>query len=124
MGLRLLVGWVVCDERNGTNDKIATLLFASTLLVVAADRPQTFTGIITDSMCGKDHKAMKISPEDKCVRDCVKYGSKYALNDGKNLYILSDQKRPSNFAAQKVKITGVLDEKEKVLKVDSIQAIK
>ncbi len=104
--------------------KVAALLLASSMLFAAANQPQTFTGVITDSMCGKNHSAMKISPEDKCVRDCVKYGSKYALYDGKNVYILSDQQRLSSFAAKKVKITGTLDGTTKVLKVESIQALK
>ncbi len=90
-------------------------------MAVAADGAQTFTGVITDSMCGGDHAAMKVSPETKCVRLCVKDGSKYALYDGKNLFTLSDQTAPAKFAAQKVKVIGVLDAKTKVIKVNSIQ---
>jgi hypothetical protein len=52
----------------------------------------------------------------------VKQGSKYALFDGKNSYVLSDQKTPEQFAGQKVKVTGALNEKTKILKVDSITA--
>jgi len=52
----------------------------------------------------------------------VKHGSKYALFDGKTGYVLSDQKTPEQFAGQKVKITGTLFEKTKILKVDSIAA--
>jgi hypothetical protein len=51
---------------------------------------------IMDSMCGKDHSMMKDPPDSKCVTDCVKAGSKYALYDGKAVYILSDQEAPSN----------------------------
>ena len=101
--------------------KTISILFASALLAAAADQ-QTFTGVITDSMCGKDHTMMKVSPDSKCVQECVKHGSKYALFDGKNAYVLSDQKAPEQFAGQKVKITGVLYEKTKILKVDSITA--
>ncbi len=104
--------------------RVATVFLASSILFAAANQTRTFIGIITDSMCGKDHKAMKITPEDRCVRECVKYGSKYALYDGKNVYVLSDQQRPSSFAAKKVKITGVLDVTTKILKVESIQALK
>ena len=101
--------------------KIVSLIFAGALVVSAANE-QTFTGVITDSMCGKDHAMMKVSPDSKCVLDCVKHGSKYALYDGKTAYVLSDQKTPEQFAGQKVKVTGTLNEKTKILKVDSISA--
>ncbi len=104
--------------------KIACMILAGALFAVAADGVQTFTGIITDSMCGRDHAAMKVSPESKCVKECVKAGYKYALYDGKNLFTLSDQEAPSKFAAQKVKVIGVLDGKTKAIKVQSIQPAK
>ncbi len=98
-----------------------SLLFAGAL-VAGTVPPQTFTGVITDSMCGQNHAAMNVSPDSKCVLACVKHGSKYALFDGKNTYVLSDQKTPEQFAGQRVKITGTLYEKTKILKVDSIAA--
>ena len=101
--------------------KTISLLFAGALLAAAAGQ-QTFTGVITDSMCGQDHAMMKVTPDSKCVQECVKHGSKYALFDGKTAYVLSDQKTPEQFAGQKVKITGTLYEKTKILKIDSITA--
>ena len=101
--------------------KTISLLFVGALLAAAADQ-QTFTGVITDSMCGKDHAMMKLAPDSKCVQECVKHGSKYALFDGKAAYVLSDQKTPEQFAGQKVKITGTQYEKTKILKVDSMTA--
>jgi hypothetical protein len=101
--------------------KTISLLFAGAFLVGAATA-ETFTGVITDSMCGKDHAMMKVTPDSKCVEECVKHGSKYALFDGKSMYTLSDQKTPEKFAGQKVKITGTLYDKTKILKVDSISA--
>jgi len=103
--------------------KLATLLIAGALLAAAAG-PQTFTGVITDSMCGKDHSAMGVKPDSKCVLECVKAGAKYALYDGKTVYALSDQKTPEKFAGQKVKITGTYNEATKILKVDSMAAAK
>ncbi len=101
---------------------ISTLLFGAALLA-AADKPQTFTGVITDTMCGAKH-TMGISPDEKCVRECVKMDSKtkYALLVGKGVYVLSDQQTPEKFAAQKVTVTGTLFEKTKVIKVDKIEA--
>ena len=97
--------------------KIASIFLAS-----AAS--QTFTGVITDTMCGKDHAMMKVAPDSKCVVECVKGDkkTKYALFDGKNVYVLSDQKTPQQFAGKTVTVTGTLFEKTKILKVDSIVA--
>ncbi len=65
---------------------------------------------------------MKVAPDSRCVVECVKHGSKYALYDGKTAYVLSDQKTPEQFAGQKARITGTLFEKTGILKVDSISA--
>ena len=102
--------------------KLTLLLFAAGLTLVAA--PKTFTGVITDTMCGADHAAMHVSPDSKCVRECVKMNPakfKYALYDGKNVYTLSDQKTPAQFAAEKVKVTGTLDSSKKVIQVEKIE---
>ena len=102
--------------------KLASLVLTGAALLAAA--PQTFTGVITDTMCGKDHKHMGVSPDSKCVVECVKGGSKYALLVGDKVYVLSDQQTPEKFAAQKVKVTGTLFEKTGIIKVDSIAAAK
>ena len=101
------------------------LIFATGLLFAQA-APKTYTGIITDTMCGANHSAMGVTPEEKCVRDCVKSGNgkwKYALlAAGKKMYVLSDQQTPEKFAAKKVRVTGTLYEKTGVLKVDKIES--
>lgn len=43
---------------------------------------------------------------------------------GKDVYVLSDRQTPEKFAGQKVKVNGTLFEKTKILKVDSIEAVK
>jgi hypothetical protein len=101
--------------------KILFSLFAAAALVFAA-APKTYTGVITDTMCGKDHAMMNIKPDSKCVAECVKSGSKYALLEGSNVYELSDQKAPEKFAGQKVKVTGTLD--GQTILVKSISAAK
>lgn len=87
---------------------------------------QTFTGVITDDMCDKaDHKAMNMGPPAKCVTECIKgMDGKYVLFDGKNAYVLSDQKTPAKFAAQKVTVTGTLDAKTKTIQVEKITPAK
>jgi hypothetical protein len=90
-------------------------------MVVAADH-QTFSGIITDTMCGKTHGMVAGQPDDKCIAMCVKgTSSQYALYDGKTVLKLSDQKTPAKFAARRVKVTGTLNEKTQTIKVASIE---
>ena len=88
-----------------------------------AAQPQIFTGVITDTMCGKTHGMTAGLPDDKCVAACVKgSSSQFALFDGKRVWKLSDQKRPAKFAAQRVKISGTSNEKTGIIKVDSMEA--
>jgi hypothetical protein len=93
----------------------------------AAQSRQTFTGVITDSVCSTaNHAQMQMGPTSaECVTACIsEHGATYVLYDGKNVYELSDQKTPERFAAQKVKITGTLDAKGKTIHVNSISAAK
>jgi len=94
------------------------LMFAALAFTAQAD---TFTGVITDTMCGAKHGMMKNQPDDQCVKMCTKGQSAYALFDGAKVIRLSDQKMPAKFAAQKVKVTGTLDAKTNTIKVSSIE---
>ncbi|MBI5084588.1 MAG: hypothetical protein HZB13_08330 [Acidobacteria bacterium] len=105
--------------------KTLLLALAASAALLAQQPARTYTGVITDTMCGADHSHMGVKPDEKCVRDCVKSGGgrwKYALLDGKKMYVLSDQQTPEKYAARKVRVTGVLYEKTGVLKVDRIEA--
>jgi hypothetical protein len=86
-----------------------SLLLLVAAICLSAAGSKTFTGVITDQMCGNDHKMMGVSPDSKCVTDCVKAGSKYALLSGTTVYKLSDQTAPAKFPGQKVKVTGTLN---------------
>lgn len=101
------------------------LVFAA-VAASAAERVQTYTGIVTETMCGARH-TMGVSPDEKCVRECVRMDPKkwkYALLVGSDLYVLSDQQTPEKFAARKVKVTGALFEKTKILRADKIEAVR
>lgn len=101
---------------------ILTVLAAFAL---AQNSAKVYTGVITDTMCGADHAHMGISPDAKCVRECVRAGKqwKFALLTADNkMYVLSDQAAPDRFAARKVRVTGVLYEKTGILRVDKIEA--
>jgi len=105
-----------------------SLLFVLVLAALSAgQRTQTFTGVITDSMCSSaDHSQMQMGPTDgECVTACIsEHGATYVLYDGKQVYELSDQAAPRRFAAQKVKVTGTLDANGKTIHVNSIGAAK
>jgi len=90
--------------------------------VSGAESPKTFTGIVTDTMCGsKPHsQMMKDKTDAECVRLCARGPNAYALFDGTAVMKLSDQKTPAKYAGQQVRVTGVYDEKSKTLKVESI----
>lgn len=99
------------------------LILAAVLtgILTAADQ-QTFTGVLTDTMCGKAHGMLPGQPDDKCIAMCVKgTSSQYALYDGKSVLKLNDQKTPAKYAAQHVKVTGTLNEKTQTIKVSSIE---
>ncbi len=94
------------------------LLLAST----AAFAAQTLTGVVTDDMCGKKHMVPGKS-DAECIRMCIKAGSKYALQAGDKLYVLTgDAKELEGFAGKKVTISG--DVSGKTLAVKSIAAAK
>ena len=104
---------------------VATVFFVAGLFAAAAAQTQSFTGVITDSGCTTaDHSLMKMGDTDaECTIACVDaHGTSYALFDGKNLYLLSDQKTPQKFAGKKVRVRGSLDAKTKTIAVQSIAA--
>ena len=102
---------------------IAMILLAAAA-ALAAPANRTFTGVITDKMCGADHSMMNVKPDAKCVRECVKAGSEYALVSGGKVYTLSNAKSADTYAAQKVTVTGTLDEKTNTIAVNSISPAK
>ena len=93
----------------------------------AAPGKQTFTGIVTDDVCGNaGHSQMRMGATDaECTIACISaHGAAYVLYDGKKVYTLSDQQTPEQFAGKKVRVTGMLDAKTMTIRVDSIRAVK
>jgi hypothetical protein len=94
-------------------------LFAAALL---AQSPQSFSGTISDSMCGARHMMKNLTPA-QCTRECVKQGSDYALVVGSKVYTLKgDKAQIDKFAGQKVTIKG--DASGSTITVKSIAAEK
>jgi hypothetical protein len=96
---------------------ILTISLAGALMRAA---PQTYTGVITDTLCGTQHN-MKGHSDADCAKMCAKASAQFALFDGKRVLKLSDQKTPAKYAAQKVEVTGTLDPKTNAIKVVSIE---
>ena len=94
---------------------MATVVLSSGLAVVpvmAAGTTQTFTGKVSDSMCGAKHSE-GLAPA-ACVRACVQKGAKYALVVGDKVYTLdtSDQATLdtlNKLAWEQAKVTGTVD---------------
>lgn len=107
--------------------KAFVLILLVVAVLAAAPGQQTFTGVITDSMCATaDHSRMQMGPTNaECTVACIKeHDATYILYDGKAAYSLSDQRTPEKFAGQKVTIKGTLDAKTKTIQVESITAAK
>ena len=106
--------------------KYLIVSFCAAASLSAAQSTQTFTGAITDSMCADaaGHAAMRMGPTDgDCTTACVlAHGATYVLYDGKDVYALSDQKTPEQFAGRKVNVVGTLDAASKTIRVESISA--
>ena len=103
---------------------VAFLMLAFVLtstLSLAAAKERTFTGNISDDMCGLKHM-MEGKTDAECTAECVKMGSKYVLADPVKMkvYKLSDQEKPKAFAGKKVKVTGTLA--GDTIEVSSIEA--
>ena len=98
-------------------------LLLATAALSGAQQSQTFTGTITDDMCAAGgHARMRMGPTDAdCTKACViAHDAQYVLQDGDNVYLLSDQQTPEKFAGQKVRVVGRLNAKTKTIAVESI----
>ena len=89
---------------------MATLFLA--LAAFAADKAQSFTGKVSDAMCGAHH--MMSGSEADCTRACVSKGSKYALVVGDKVYTLDTSDKAAlasldKAAGSTAKVTGTLN---------------
>src|SRR5713101_2438337 len=70
---------------------------------------KTFTGTISDSMCGATHMAKDKSPAE-CTRLCVQQGNKYALVVARKVYTLEGHEAELNkFAGGRVTVHGTVN---------------
>src|SRR6202049_1308930 len=92
---------------------MATVVLSTGLVVVpgvAAGSTQTFTGKVSDAMCGAKHSEAGIVPAE-CVRACVQKGANYALVVGERVYTLKTSDKAAldelnRLAWEQAKVTG------------------
>jgi hypothetical protein len=107
--------------------KKAVLLLPLLVAVASAQKPQTFAGTISDSMCARaDHSKMRMGSNDaECTNACVdSHGAAFVLFDGKTSYTLKSKTELKKFAGHKVQVVGTLDAKTSTIQVDSVSAAK
>ncbi len=101
---------------------LATLLMITGLTVSSAFAAgKTFTGTVSDAMCGAKH----MGPAAECTRGCVSKGSKYALVVGDKVYTLETTDKTAlatldKQAGAKATVTGT--EKDNTITVTSVKA--
>ena len=88
---------------------VALLIVAG--MTVAADKGKegSWTGWVTDSMCGaKDANAKHADCASKCVKE---HGAKYALYnpDDKKVYVLNPQDKAAAHAGHHVTVKGTVE---------------
>jgi len=116
--------------------QLATLLMALLPFSVMG-ATKTWTGKISDSMCGVTHKMVsehqekgeisktatnKAEKERECTLACVKSGSKYVFVSQGKVFEISNQDYAGlqEHAGHTVKLTGDLDSDGKTIKVSEV----
>ena len=78
----------------------------------AAGKADTFTGQVSDAMCGAKH--MMAGNPGECTRACIGKGSKYALVVGDRVYTLETKNKTAldslnKLAGEQATVTGKLN---------------
>ena len=113
-------GWKHSMRNHPSKGIVVAILASAAPLATANDGLMDAT--ITDSLCAANHKSMRLSCDETGVRSRIKAGAKYVLWDGRNAYVLSDQKAADQWAARKVKVLTTLDAKTRQVRIISIVA--
>ena len=112
---------------NDRATKLGFLLFSliliSALALPVAASPKTFTGKVSDAMCGAKH--MESNDDAACTRTCVSKGAKYALVVGDKVYTLDTSDKAALAALDKnagAKVTVTGTEKDNTITVSKVTA--
>ena len=101
---------------------VAVMAIAASAM--GAGKSQTFTGEVSDVMCGAKHM---MAGNAACTRACVKKGTNYSLLVGDKVYTLHTEDKAAlgeldKLAGEKAKITGVAD--GETIEVSQVAAAK
>jgi hypothetical protein len=107
--------------KNNSTKRILVMILASAAPLATANEG-LLDATITDAFCAASHKSGRTGCDERCVRERVRKGAKYVLWDGRNAYVLSDQKAAEPWAGRKVKVLTTLDAKTMEIRVISIVA--
>jgi hypothetical protein len=112
---------------NARSQKVA-LILAGMLMIAGlvassafAASGKSYTGTVSDAMCGAKH----MGSAAECTRSCVSKGSKYALVVGDKVYTLETSDKAAlatldKQAGAKATVTGT--EKDNTITVSSVKA--
>jgi hypothetical protein len=107
--------------RNSGMLLLSLLMIIGLAITSAYAAGKTYTGTVSDAMCGAKH----MGPAAECTRGCVSKGSKYALVVGDKVYTLDTSDKAAlatldKQAGEKVTVTGT--EKDNTITVSSVKA--
>ena len=117
---------------------ILTAIFAMALYLSATsadkEKIKTYSGEIADSQCALNVHSLTRSHEEmlksksmggtsrNCTLYCIQYlGGDFVLSSKNDVFRLDDQDKAKQFAGMKVKITGNMDAKTKMVHVETIE---
>jgi hypothetical protein len=101
-------------------------LFLMSMALTSLAAEQTWTGTISDSMCGVSHKAMehggKKTDAHECTVACAKGGAKYVFVSKGKVFEIENQDLAGleEHAGHAVKLTGSLQADKKTIKASKL----
>ena len=108
---------------------VSTISLTAALAVSSAfaSKPETFTGIVGDAVCGAKHTMD--GDEISCLRTCIHRGSKYDLIVGEKVYVLNLKDQSSadtldQLATQQARAIVKGEANGEMIEVDSVSAAK
>ncbi|HZT74054.1 MAG TPA: hypothetical protein VE996_10410 [Terriglobales bacterium] len=85
----------------------------------ASEAPQTYTGTVSDSMCGAKHEG----DAKACTLKCIDQGAQWALVVGDKVYTLTGKTDDlKQFAGGRATVTGKLDADNGSIEVTAVAA--
>ena len=105
---------------------LAVVLFVAAMASISLAATKTYTGKVSDAMCGAEHMEPGVTAA-ACTRSCVAKGTKYSLVVGSKVYTLDGEDKAAlgeldKLADKKAKVTGTAD--GDTIQVTSVAAAK